>query len=329
MAVDGLRERFAALPGVTDVAYASRLPVHNTGGSTTTVIEGYEPPTGTGSVELYYSVVSSSYYRTVGVRVLAGRSFGREERLDGVTAVVMNETAAKRFWGGSEQAVGKRLRAQGSEDRWRQVVGVVSDSKVRSLTESATPLMYFSAEQNPLSSPYFLVRGERDPEMLARSLQTELRRGNDNLPIDALGTLASHVGDALDAPRALAVLLANFSLIAIVLASLGIHAVVAFSVARRTSELGLRIAVGASRGRIIGIVVREVLATVGAGLLLGLGLAAALGRLVEGVLYQVGGLDPTSFAAAAGLLVLGAIAASYFPARRAAAADPVAALRAQ
>ena len=324
-----LRDRLAALPGVTGVALASRLPVLDVGGSSTTVIEGYQPPTGEGAVELLFATVGPHYFRTLGIRLLAGRSFGAEDAVEGVATVIVSETAARRYWGDPRAAIGKRIRPQGQPEAWREVVGVVADTKVRRLTERPVPLFYRPFEQVPFANPYLIARSNGSPDALLQELRAGLEAADPTLPVRAAGTLADHLGDALSAPRALAVVLGAFSAVAMLLASLGIHAVVAFAVARRTAELGLRVALGARRTRIVGLVMGEVLTTVAAGLALGLGAAFALTRLLDGLLFGVSGLDPLSFTAAAAALVLAASAASFMPARRAAALDPVAALRAE
>ena len=148
---DQLKDRVAAIPGVERVAFTSRLPVMG-GGSTTTVVEGYEPPTGTGSVELDFAVAGRDYFETLGIPLLVGRTFTREDGPDTPEVVVVNETAAQRLWAGD--AVGGRVRSQGNPEGWREVVGVVADTRVRSLQELPTPMMYFSAEQFGLNAFY-------------------------------------------------------------------------------------------------------------------------------------------------------------------------------
>ncbi|HVS63332.1 MAG TPA: ABC transporter permease [Thermoanaerobaculia bacterium] len=328
IALTEIADRLSAIPGVTGISLASRLPVQNVGGSSTTVIEGYEPATGDeGAVELLVSTVSESYFRTLGIPLRAGRSFGAQDAADGAATALVNETAARRYWGDPQAAIGRRIRPQAQPDAWIEVVGVVADSRVRTLTEPPTPLLYRPLDQAPLASPYLIARSEGPAEALVQELRANLDSIDPTLPVRAAGTLGAHVGEALLAPRALALVIGGFSAVAMLLASFGIHAVVAFSVASRTAELGVRVALGARRGRIVGLVVREVLTTVAAGLVLGLAGALAVMRLFDGLLFGVRGLDPLSFAAASAVLVLAAIAASFLPALRAATLDPVIALR--
>jgi len=282
---DELRDRIAAIPGVERVAFTSRLPVMG-GGSTTTVIENYEPSTGTGSVELNFAVAGRDYFETMGMPLMAGRTFSREDGPETAPVMVVNETAARRFWAGD--AVGGRTRSQGNPDGWRDVVGVVADTRVRSLQELPTPMIYFSAEQFGLNAFYLVVRTDGDPAALIGAMRTALRDVGASLPITRIGTMESHLGEALTAPRTAAQLMGVFSLLALVLASLGIYAVVSFAVARRSAELGIRIALGAARTRIIRMVVGETLVTVGFGLAVGLVAALVAAPLLEGALFGVG-----------------------------------------
>ena len=321
-----LVRRVAALPGVDRVALTSRLPVQ-AGGSTTTVIEGYAPPSGTGAVELPFAVVSGDYFETMGIRRLAGRGFGPDDRPGSPSVVVVNETAARRFWGGD--AVGGRVRPEGQPNAWREVVGVVADVKVSGLQEPPTPMLYMAAAQSAPAAFTVVARTDGDPAALAPALRRALGAVRPGLPVTRLGTLDDHLGRALVGPRAVTGLLGTFSLLALLLASLGIYAVVAFSVARRAGEMGIRVALGAPRRRLVRMVLREALVPVAAGLAVGLAAAVAAARLMDALLFGVDALDPLAFGGGLALLLAAAILASWLPARRAAGADPLEALRAR
>lgn len=325
VALDELLARVAAIPGVTDAAAASRIPAEG-GGSTTTVVEGYVPKAGTDAVELDFSVVSPEYFQTMGIPLLEGRLFDRDDVRGGQTVVVMNETAARRFWGGVS-VPGRRVRAQGRPDSWRIVVGVVGDTPVGSLAEPTRPMMYFSTVQNGFGAGYVLARTDGDAAALLGSMRAELPRVRASLPVVSQGTMASHFAAGLASQRLGVAAMGIFSLLAVVLAALGIYAVVSFSVARRGGELGIRIALGAERSRVVRMVVREVVATVVAGLVVGAGVAAVLAPKAGGLLFGVRPLDPTTFVGATVLLLGIAWLAAWVPARRAAGADPVEALR--
>ena len=318
--LEELMDRATALPGVTAVAFTSRLPVQP-GRSTTTVVEGYTPPTGTGSVELEAAFVSDRYFETVGLRVMSGRAFGRQDTLGTMPVVLVNETAARRFWGNTNPD-GWRVRPEANPDGWVQVVGVVEDSKVESLDERPTPMLIYPVRQSP-SSGYVLVRTTGDPRALLPGLRAALQAVSPDLPLSALGTLRSRLAGALVVPTIATRMLGAFSLLAILLASLGLYGVVSFSVSRRSPEMGIRIAMGALRSQLIHMVMREMLATVAVGLALGLGLAMLTAPALEPVLYQVPAVDPVSFVFGAVLLVAVATLATYLPARRAAGVDPV------
>jgi predicted permease len=324
--MEELRAGAEALPGVTRVALATRLPVQP-GGSTTTFVEGYDPPAGTGAVEMPFAFVSPAFFQTLGVGLVTGRTFGPDDRPETPRVVIVNETAARRFWGG--EALGKRVRPQGSATAWREVIGVVEDVKVSDLREPPTPMMYYSMEQVQVGCCYVLARAQGDAEALAPSLRRLLQEVRPGLTPTQLGTLESHVGEALAVPRAAAALMGVFSLLALVLATLGIYAVVSFAVARRSAELGIRIALGAARSRLIRMVVAESLTTVGAGILAGLAVALVAAPSLEGVLFQVGASDPSAFVGGAGVILLVALIAAWVPAWRAARADPAGVLRAQ
>jgi predicted permease len=322
--VADLLERIDAVPGVEQAALTTRLPVQG-GGTTTQVVEDYRPPSGTGAVELPWALVSRGYFETMGIPVLEGRAFSIADSPDAPRLVIVNETAARLFWGGN--AVGGRIRPAGNDTAWRRVVGVVADTKVANLQESPTPMIYYSAEQAGVVAFNLVARTSGDPAALTSALRTALREVHPALPVTRLVPLEAHFGDALAASRATAALMGGFSILALLLASLGVYAVISFSVERRSRELGIRMALGAASSSIIGMVVAETLAIVAAGVAAGIVLALLATRALEGVLFGVGTVDGITFAGAAALLLLAAVAAALAPALRAARADPLLALR--
>lgn len=319
-----LLDRFEALPGVARAALTTRVPVQS-GGTTTQVVDGYDPPSGTGSVELPFSTVSRGYFETMGIPLIAGRTFTVDDRPESPRVVLVNETAARVLWGGN--AVGGRIRSQGVEGAWREVVGVVGDVKVSSLQEAPTPMFYYSAEQTGVIAFSLVVRTSSDPAGLTGGLRRTLREVRPSLPVTRLLPFEAHLGDALAAPRAAAALMGAFSVLALLLASLGVYAVVSFTVQRRSQELGIRAALGAASARIAGMVVSESLIVVAVGIAAGLLLSVLALRGLEGLLFGVAALDAPTFAGAALLLLFTAGAAAFLPARRAARADPVDVLR--
>jgi len=325
MVLQELRDRVAALPGVEGVALATRLPVGG-GASTTTVVEGYEPQAGTGSVELQWIRVTPGYFQTMGIPIVDGRPYLPEDRDSGERIVVVNEAMA-RLWGG-EGAIGKRIRPQGAPDAWIQVVGVVADSKVRSLTEPPTPMLYYLMGSSGVDAPYVLARTRGDPSLLLTPLRATLQDVNARLPVARLTTMEGHLGEALAGPRTSASVLGLFSVLALLLAAVGIYTIVSFSVAGRMGEIGIRMALGAERGRVVRSVMGGVAVTVGAGLGLGGLVVVFLAPHLQGLLFGVRILSPGTVLPALGVLAASVGLASYLPARRAARVDPVEALRA-
>jgi putative ABC transport system permease protein len=320
-----LLERLGALPGVQGVALTTRLPVSG-GGSTTQEIENYRPATGTGEVEVPFAYVSRDYFQTMGVATVAGRTFNPDDRRGSPRVVVVNEAAAQRYWNGS--ALGGRMRGQGAgEDGWVQVVGVVRDVKTSSLQEPPTPMVFYSADQATIGGFSLVARASGDPAALTGALQNALKEVRGTLPVTRLLTMEAHLGAALAQPRLAAALLGGFSLLGLLLAALGVYAVVAFSVERRTQELGIRAALGASAASIMRMVVGQSLATVLIGIAAGLALAFVAVRGMQGMLFGVGAADPATFVTASVLLLAAATVAAFLPARQAARADPVDALR--
>lgn len=319
-----LLERIEALPGVERAALTTRLPAQ-VGGTTTQVVDGYDPPAGTGAVELPYAFVSRGYFEAMGIPVLAGRTFTAEDHADAPRVVVVNETAARVFWGGDWER--GRIRSQGAEGAWRHVVGVVADVKVSDLREPPTPMVYFSAEQAGVASFSIVARTPGDPAALLPSLRAALREVRPSLPVTRMVTLDAHLGGALAGLRTVTMLMSGFSMLGLLLAGLGVYAVVAFAVERRRSELGIRIVLGAEPARLAWVVVGESLGVVAAGLVAGLALAALGARGARAVLFGVGSIDGITFVGAAVLLLAAAAIAALVPARRAARANPVEALR--
>jgi putative ABC transport system permease protein len=326
VAIDELRQRIEILPAVTRAALVTRLPAQQSG-TTTTEVEGYTPPAGTDGVELPFALVTDGYFETMGIALLQGRFFNHDDvpGADDVS-IVINQAAARRFWGNGNP-IGRRMRAQGSEAWTRTVVGVVGDAPVARLGESPRPMFYRSTRQVPAMPSYLVVRTAGDPATILTSIRGELSALHPTAVIDAQGTLAMHFGATLAAPRLIARAMGAFSALALFLAGLGIYAVVSFSVARRRSELAIRMAMGAERASVVRMVVREAAGVVVAGLAVGLVVSLLAAPRLGGVLYGVPALDPLAFGGAVIVLLGVAWIAAFVPARRAAGADPMDALR--
>ena len=322
-----LRRRIEGLPGVEAVGMTTRLPTSASGGSSTLEIEDYQPASGTGEVEVIYGYVDAEYLNTFQIPMLFGRGFEESDRIDTERVALVNEAFAQRYFG-TRDAVGRRYRHQGHPDSWVRVVGIVRDFKVRTPSELPTPIFFRPLAQYPGTPRLFLVaRTAGDASETVGMMRRELRTIDSDVPVYQAGTMSNHVAQALALPRAAAGMLAVFGALALLLASLGLYAVVAFVVSRRSAEMGIRIALGASGGMVFGMVVREMMVVVGVGVLVGLGLSFLATPVLESMLFNIAPSDPLTFGTVAALLALVALLATWLPARRAARVDPMTALR--
>jgi predicted permease len=320
-------ERVSGLPGVEQVAMTTRLPVSPKGGSSTLEIEGYEPPTGTGHVEVNFAYVDSDYFDTLRIPLRHGRTFTSTDRIDTERVTVVNEAFARNFWGASD-AVGRRYRHQGYPDSWVRIVGVVGDAKVQTPDESPTPIFFRPLSQSSGYSRLFVVaRTASDPAVTVGMMRQELRTIDSDVPVYQAGTMDDHVSAALALPRTAAGTLGLFGGLALLLAAMGLYAVVAFAVSRRTTEIGIRMALGASGSRVVATIAKDTLVVVGAGVVLGLVLSFMAAPVLESLLFNVPTTDLVTLAIVALFMALVAGFAAYLPARRAAHTDPMRALR--
>lgn len=319
-------ERIAALPGVQAVAQAAQMPVRDSGGSSTLLIDGYRGSDGTGAVEVPRLVVGPGYFETLGIRLLHGRGWTPSDEPGAPTVAVVSRAMAEAYWNRTD-VVGERFAFQSDPDATVRIVGVVADVPVGAIGEEPTPAFYLSTAANPLQRPLFLVRTAGRAELLLPTLRRTLHEIEPTLPVLRLTTLRDHLHDALAVPRAGATGLAGFGLLGLVLAGIGLYAVVAFGVEQRTRELGIRIALGAGRGRVVAGVLREMLAVTGTALIAGLLLARVVAPLVTVQMVGVDGLDLLSLSLTALALAVTAAAAAWVPARRAVRLHPATALR--
>jgi predicted permease len=322
-------ERVGEIPGVEGVSVGQIVPFSG-GFIGRPVLAEHQAGTAaeTGPPIVPYSVVSPGYFDAVGLS-LAGRDFAWTDDERGRPVAIVNETLAARLWPG-ERAVGKRLflplRDRGPAF---EVIGVARDSRYVSPTEAQHPFFYLSVAQSYRPRLTLHVRTAGDPASLAPAVRQAIRDAAPAVPAFNVTTLDAHLRRALSRERLLAALFSGFGAVALAIAAVGIYGVLGFAIARRTSEIGVRMALGARRRDIITMVARQGSAMVAAGLALGLGAALLLARVVEAFLFGITPGDPMAFMSAAGLLTLAAAAATAVPAWRASTVDPVAALRAE
>ena len=326
--LDEVLARVRTLPGVTHAAAASRLPA-SPSGTTTTIVEGYRPPVGTDAVELSFTIITPGYLDTVGLTLIEGRNFTDTDVTGAERVVLINEAAARRFWG-SGSAIGRRLQSQSRPDLVRRVVGVVEDAPVSAFPERSTPAMFYvPSGQGVMQRPRVLVRTSGEAAPHVASIAAAAGGVRSTFEIHSQGTLESHLGASLTIPRSIVGVMSVVSVLALALAGLGIYAVVAFNVARRSAEFGIRIALGATGRQIVRMVLYETTVVVVIGVVCGLVAAAlVLPPAVSSALFAVPALDPMAFAGAAVVLAAAAWAAAWWPARRAATTDAAIALRA-
>lgn len=320
-----LRERIAALPGVESAALTGQLPVRGSGGSSTLVVEGYAPASGTDSVEVMRSVAGPRYFETVGVPILYGRTFTDDDIETDANVAIVSEAFARTYYG-TPDAVGRRFRGQGSET-WIDIVGVAADVQIRDLTEEPTPQFYYAFGPGMGTSAIVVARTAGDPAALLQPMRAALREVDPLLTVSQLQTFDQHLSDALATSRLGASMISGFGLLGLALASLGLYAVVAFAVQRRTTELGIRMALGAGRSNVVRLVVSEVMTIIGAAIVIGLAISWFALPGVASNLYRVSALDPLALLATAAILAATGALAAWLPARRAASVDPVQALR--
>jgi predicted permease len=337
-----LDARLEALPGVGSAAAMSGMPPLRQVNANTTAIEGLpEMPDGSGEPNVdYYQFVSPGYFETLAIDVVAGRSFSSTDAPGAPPVVVVNRQMAERFWPG-QQAVGQRVRRGWWDDDepWHTVVGVVEDVKQGGMDQEPGTELYFLHHQVPEAlaaveggaprTMNLVVRTDGDPLSLAASVRAAVAELDPGLPLADLRTMEEVVTGSLERRRFVAILVALFATLALLLAGIGTYGVLSYAVEQRRFEIGVRMALGAEARRVLLSVLGRGMALVGAGLVLGLLAAFALRQVLGAHLWGVGPADPATYAAVAGILALVALGACYSPARRATGVDPVVALKAQ
>jgi predicted permease len=319
-------DRVKALPGVTAGALVSpRLPFDvNFNQTSIRVDDKTYGPDERGEVVANVSV-SPDYFSTMGIPLLEGRGFDTGDREGAPLVAVINETMARRYWP-SQSAVGKTFTMTFATARYR-VVGVVGNHRVATVNERPTPYLHFAAAQRPSRFYHLIARTRGDADQLVAGMRRELLAMEPGLVFMSSTTMDTSLAASLLPDRVGAMLATAFGALGTLLAAIGLYGVIAFSVARRTREIGIRIAIGADRGSVLAMVMKQGLGLVTIGAVVGSALAVLAARFLSGVLYGVGAFDPVAWGAALGLLLGAAAFANLVPARRAMRVNPVTALR--
>jgi putative ABC transport system permease protein len=320
--MDALR----AIPGVQSAGASSTLPLSGNDMGIGFRIEG-RPVRDEDHANAAYHAVSPDYFATMGIRLLRGRVFSErdDERAAGV--MVISDTMARTQWP-NEDPIGKRIAVNYGSTGPREVVGIVADVKESAVSEPARAEMYTPFAQTPWPFFTLVVRAERDPAPLATALRTIVTRLDPEQPPGDVQTLSYYVREATAQPRFTATLAAAFAMLATVLAGLGIYSVLAYSVAQRRREIGIRLALGARAADVRSLIVGQAMTLGAAGVVVGVAASIALTRVLASLLFGVSAADPLTFAVVCMVLLIVVAAAAYLPARRATTVDPLVALRA-
>jgi predicted permease len=327
-----VRERLSGLPGVTAVSAINHLPLAGDIWFLGYTVDGQPVPTAGDDWAAAYRIVQPGYFETMGLPLLEGRDFTSADGATSPHVAIVNKAMADRRWPG-ESPVGRRIRLPGPSNVQEPitVIGVAANAAQAQWPPTADDEVYLAFPQRAgefgLTSMTFVVRTSVDPAGVAAAMPRELALLDRSVPVGETTTMSDVVASELWRERLTARLTGIFAAVALSLAAIGVYAVVAYSVARRTREFGVRVALGATRASVIRLALIEALRPVLAGAVIGLGLSVAASKMIETLLYEVSALDPLALGGALIALVVSAVCAAWLPARRASRLDPVAALR--
>ncbi|HLH41298.1 MAG TPA: ABC transporter permease [Bryobacteraceae bacterium] len=323
---DQLTDRLASIPGVQLVSAGMNPPVSGNDDSQNITVPGYIPPTDD-AADSNYDQVGADYFRTMGIPLIAGRDFTLADNASAPKVAIVNEEFARHFFPG-QNPLGHRFARGGAKQAADiEIVGVVKESKYSGIKESPQRVFYVPYRQAKIQHLYFYLRTAIDPRQIESAIRAGVASLDPNMPIRSIKTMDDQIDQDLFAERILSALTAIFAALATVLAALGLYGVLAYNIARRTREIGIRMALGADAGRVRALVIREVAVMVLIGTVAGVAASAAAGSLLQPVLYGLKAWDLPIYFASAAVLWLIALAAAYIPSRRATAVDPLVALR--
>jgi putative ABC transport system permease protein len=323
-----LIEQTRSLPGVRAAAVSNSLPPDDNEFSSGFTIQGRSASANKEPRIAYFTKVSPEYFQALGIALRGGRFFTNADSADAPQVALINETFQRRFFIG-EDPIGKRLNlGSDKEPDWYQIVGVAGDVKYNGVADDVQPAIYLAAQQAPMWGLSLVIKTEfADPLSLTTAVRNEIRKLDPQLPVTRVSTMEQRISSAIAQPRFRTMLIAMFAGLALILACIGIYGVISYSVTQRTHEIGIRMALGARKGDVLGMVIKQALVLAVTGVALGLMASFALTKLMSGLLYGVKATDPATFVTTALLLAVTALLASYIPARRATKVDPLVALR--
>jgi len=331
--LDELQTRVMALPGVESATFTNQVPMGERYIGTDVTIHGDGAATRrfgeSAGLEVYESTIRPDYFKTIGIPLARGRDFTRDDRVGSEPVALVSEDFARAAWP-NEDALGKRVSTNGEKGPFMTVVGVAREAQTYGLTERRRPIIYVAQTQHPKALDVtLLVRHPGGATQLAPSLRKVIGEMDHNLPVYDVQTLARYRYDRGSESRLGSTLLAIFGALALLLATIGVYAVMAFAVNERTREIGVRVALGAARAQVVAMFLREGFRLAAIGVVIGVALSAGVAKVLASVFLGLRITDAVVFALGAGLLSLAVLAACWIPARRAAGVDPMIALRSE
>jgi len=321
-----LLDELKTVPGVNTVALGTAAPTEGAYMNSSIVVAGRPAPVERDAQQTFVNVVSPDYFRALGSPLKQGRLFTDADNESAPSVAVINETLARAYFPG-ESPIGQRIALRGAPNEWREIVGIVADINQFGLEKEHKPTFYAPFRQEDAVALNLVVRTAADPAALLPALRARILAADKFTAITRVRTLEELVSASIAQPRFYALLLALFAGIALTLAVIGIYGVMAYSVSRRTHEIGIRMALGAEASRIVRMIVGQGILLIGVGVSLGLLAARGLTGVLRDLLFGVQPTDPVTFALIASGLTLAALPACWIPARRAARVDPLTALR--
>jgi putative ABC transport system permease protein len=321
-------ETLGALPGVRAAAVTNRLPLIDPEPAERFHIRGHAEATAKDTPWAHSVVVGGEYFKAFNIRLSAGRTLSARDEASAPQVAVISREAARRYWGGASP-IGSQVHmlADGSDSAAVEIVGVVDDVKTSELMEPMPPRIYRRLAQHPERTVAFVVRTDGEPAALAASVREAVRVADADLAVSRIQPLTTLVFDTLRENRVLVGMFVAVAMVALLLSAAGLYGVTAYSVSQRTQEIGIRMALGATAGDVVTMVIAQNARLVGAGAVIGMLGGAGLGVAMRSILYRVGAADPVTFAAVLAVLTIVASVASYLPARRATRVDPLECLR--
>jgi predicted permease len=328
---DEVMRRVRELPGVQSASVAGNLPLTYNGDSMSISVEGVPDPPPGQQPDVIYRAIGPGYFATMGIPIVRGRDFADQDNGDSKDVVIISEKTAQQFWPGQDP-IGKRLKpgSSTSNSPWREVIGIVKDVRQNDFVASPKRQMYFTYRQlKNIAANALVVRTSIEPMSLAVPVRNAIWSVDKDQTVADVDTMDHIVAKAVARQRFSMLLLGLFAALALLLASIGIYGVMSYSVAQRTREIGIRIALGARRADVLQMTVKQALKLVGVGMMIGLAAAFLLTRVLASLLFGISATDPITFIGISVVLLAVAILASYVPALRATKVDPITALRAQ